>query len=297
MVTYQPRPLEAQAHMTDPHDDAAERPDPVLVRPYIGPLPDQPARDPGDAPTVVVPVIVDETSAEPAPASRRSRRGRGLVLRLLALAGGVAVALAVAGWLILSPPDDETQPGAALPHFKATLPADPADAPARASASHRPSPSPSSSSPSPSASASGAVSASAKSPSAGVTATLAPPPASDRTGSVRAASGRCLAMGGLLGLDGSPVQVTGCADLPVQKFTLAADGTLRVSGRCAQASGAGTVHIEQCGDAASAQWRAGPASSLVNPSTGQCLTDPGRAGATTRVASCTGDSDQSWSLP
>ena len=283
--------------MTDSHDDdaAADRPDPVLVRPYIGPVPDQPGRDPADAPTMVVPVIVDEPPPDLAP-PRRLRRGRGLALRLLALVAGVAVALAVAGWLIFAPPADNTQPGAVLPHFKATLPADPTDpASARASASHSPSPSASASSPS--ASASAPVSASAATPSTGATATLAPPPASDRTGSVQAASGRCLALGGLLGLDGSPVQVTGCANLAVQRFTLASDGTLRVSGRCAQATGDGTVHIQQCGDAAAAQWRAGSANSLVNPSTGQCLTDPGQTGATTRVTSCTGASDQSWTLP
>ncbi|WP_433375675.1 ricin-type beta-trefoil lectin domain protein [Actinoplanes sp. CA-142083] len=288
--------------MTDPHDDAADRPDPVLVRPYIGPVPDQPARDPADAPTVVVPVIVDEPAPDPVPPPRGSRRGRALALRLLTLAGGVVVALAVAGWLIFAPPKDDTQPGAALPHFKATLPADPTEASARASQSASASPSPSlsasaSASASVSASVSAPVSAAATGPSAAASATLAPPPAADRTGSVQAASGRCLAMGGLLGLDGSPVQVTGCADLPVQKFTLATDGTLRVSGRCAQTSGDGTVHIQQCGDATSAQWRSGPGSSLVNPSTGQCLTDPGQAGATTRVTSCTGASDQSWSLP
>ncbi|MFI5891049.1 ricin-type beta-trefoil lectin domain protein [Actinoplanes sp. NPDC051513] len=297
------QPDDAQPDDARPEDARPEdaRPDPVLVRPYIGPVPDQPGRDPADAPTMVVPVIVDEPSPDPVPPPRRPRRGRGLALRLLALAGGVAVALAVAGWLIFAPPKDDTQPGAALPRFKATLPADPTDlASARASASHSPSPSPSSSSPSPSASASAPVSApvsaSAAAPSAGA-ATLAPPPASDRTGAVKAASGRCLALGGLLGLDGSPVQVTGCANLAVQRFTLASDGTLRVSGRCAQATGDGTVHIQQCGDAAAAQWRAGSANSLVNPSTGQCLTDPGQAGATTRVTSCTGASDQSWTLP
>jgi len=114
---------------------------------------------------------------------------------------------------------------------------------------------------------------------------------------VTAASGRCLALGGLLGMDGSPVQVTGCVDLPAQQFTLAGDGTLRVSGRCAQVTGDGTVHIAGCGGAASQQWRSGPSHSLVNPSTGRCLTDPGTAGATTKVTTCSGAGDQSWALP
>jgi hypothetical protein len=217
-----------------------------------------------------------------------------LALRLLVLIGGTALALAVAGWLIFHPAPDTTQPGAALPEFRATLPADPTAQP-----SHSASVSPSTST-SASSSASASVSASA-SASAGVSgspaATLAPPPAADRTGAVKAASGRCLAVGGLLGLDGSPVQVTGCADLPAQKFTLATDGTLRVSGRCAQATADSTVHIAPCDDAASSQWRAGRAGSLVSPATGQCLTDPGQVGATTRIAVCTAAASQSWTLP
>jgi hypothetical protein len=47
----------------------------------------------------------------------------------------------------------------------------------------------------------------------------------------------------------------------------------------------------------SGQWRAGPGGSLVNPSSGRCLTDPGKSGAITEVAACTGGDDQRWSLP
>ncbi|WP_433301546.1 ricin-type beta-trefoil lectin domain protein [Actinoplanes sp. CA-030573] len=288
--------------------DDPSRPDPVLVRPYIKPVSGRPARDPSEAPTVVQPAVVDDTSELPPvaePPARRRGMLRPLGLRLLVLVGGVAVALAVAGWLIFHPAPDETQPGAALPPQEhRALPADAASSAARASASAS-----ASASVSPSSSLSSSPSASVD-PSAGVSApsspsgslppsaTLAPPPAADRTGSVKAASGRCLALGGLLGIDGSPVQVSGCADLPAQRFTLASDGTLRVSGRCAEATGDGTVRIAGCdGAGGSAQWRAGPASSLVNAANGGCLSDPGRAGATTRVAGCSGGSDQSWALP
>jgi hypothetical protein len=282
--------------MSDLHDDGTGRPDPVLVRPYVGPVPEKPARDPADAPTVIQPAIVDDEPPLPPVPTKRPRRALGVPLRLLILAGGVALALAVAGWLIFTPEKDTTQPGAALPHFTTALPADPTAASAHASASHS-----ASVSPSVSASSSGSAIASApSSPAPSLTSagsTLAPPPGSARTGKVTAASGRCLAMGGLLGLDGSPVMVATCANLSAQTFTLATDGTLRVSGRCAAVTGDATVHVATCGDAAAAQWRAGPANSLVNPSSGQCLTDPGQAGATTRVSSCTGGASQSWSLP
>jgi hypothetical protein len=128
--------------------------------------------------------------------------------------------------------------------------------------------------------------------------TLAAPPAADRTGRVTSAGGRCLVLGGLLGIDGSPIQVMSCVGGSVQQFTLATDGTLRVAGHCAEATGDATVRSTGCGDAGAAgQWRAGPSGSLVNPSTGECLTDPGRSGATTSVAACTGGDSQRWSLP
>jgi hypothetical protein len=281
--------------MTASHDD--EQPDPVLVRPYVKNVPAQSTRDPADTPTIIQPAVVDEPAEAPASDPRRRRvggLGRALGLRLLALIAGVAVALAVAGYLIFAPKDDTTQPSAVLPGFTAPAVTDPAPASARPSVSA--SVSPSASSASPSASASAPSSAPAR-PSISVSATLAPPPGTARTGSITAASGRCLALGGLLGLDGSPVQVSGCAGVASQKFTLATDGTLRVSGRCVEATGAATLRVEGCGNAAAAQWRTGRPGTLINASTGQCLTDPGRAGATAATATCTGKSDQSWTLP
>ncbi|MCU7722821.1 ricin-type beta-trefoil lectin domain protein [Actinoplanes sp. KI2] len=271
----------------------ADRPDPVLVRPYVGPAPDRPGRGPAEAPTVIQPAIVDEPPTPlPSPPPRRTRLG--VPLRLSILAAGLAIALAVAGWLVYSPDEHTSQPAAVLPQFTPDLPADPASVSARASASHSPSPSASSSSASASPSAGASSSPSASPPT---TSTLAPPPAADRTGKVTAASGRCLALGGLLGTNGSPVQVATCVDLPAQQFTLARDGTLRVSGRCAQVTGDATVHIAGCGSSAAEQWRAGPSHALVNPSTNRCLTDPGTAGATAKVTACTGGGTQSWTLP
>ena len=284
--------------MTDSHDDdPAERPEPVLVRPYVGNTPAQSRRDPADAPTVVQPAIVDDTPVAPAPEPpRRGGLARALGLRLLALVLGVVLAAAVAGYLILAPKTDDNRPGAALPGFTAPRITDPGEPSGRPSAS-RPSPSKSpSTSPSASVSASAPVSSAPVSPSLSPSATLAPP-GSDRTGSITAASGRCLALGGLLGLDGSPVTVAGCAGVASQEFTLTTDGTLRVSGRCAAATGDGTVRVGGCGDGSAAQWRSGPSGTLVNPATGNCLTDPGQAGGTTKISACTGAADQTWSLP
>ncbi|MEU4239817.1 RICIN domain-containing protein [Actinoplanes sp. NPDC026619] len=284
--------------MTSPEEDDTERPDPVLVRPYVNTTPAP--RDPADALTVIQPAVVDDDTAiiDPVPAAPARRRGIGriLALRMLALFGALVLALAVAGILIFAPKHSTAQPSTALPVFTPGQPGSPAAAPAHRSASA--SPSSSSSAPSPSASASASISLSAPPPSAPTSASVTPtPPAADRTGAVTAASGRCLALGGLLGLDGSPITVSSCATIDYQTFTLATDGTLRVNGKCAQATGDGTVRIAACTGQASAQWRTAAAGALVNPATAQCLTDPGSPGATTKATACTGAANQTWHLP
>jgi hypothetical protein len=137
-----------------------------------------------------------------------------------------------------------------------------------------------------------------KPPASGVPAeTLTPPPDPARTGPITAAGGRCLSLGGLLALDGSPVQTAGCSGVSSQRWTLASDGTLQVAGRCARVGGDAAVRIGGCGDEPAGQWRAGPAGSLVNPGTGRCLTDPGSLTATVTVTDCKGAADQRWTLP
>ncbi len=297
---------------------AESREDPVLVRPYVkaaaeseaaakaGESPEtwpETAALPEEGDTLVQPAVQDDP---PAPAKIK-RIGLHPLARAGILAGGVALALGVVGYLIFGPGNDTRlpQPGTALPAIPGQAPLDPvpsaaaSSAPASASARASASASASASvSPSTSERALVPVSPSASGPVSAPPAdpTLAPP-ASDRTGAITAASGRCLARGGLFGGDGSPVQVAGCLSVSAQRFTLATDGTLRVSDSCAQATDDGTVRIAGCGDEAAGQWRAGPDGTLVNSSGGGCLTDPGRAGATTTVSECSGGPAQSWSLP
>ncbi|WP_127503742.1 RICIN domain-containing protein [Actinoplanes solisilvae] len=288
------------------------REDPVLVRPYVKAVaeaeqaPDEapetwpePAERPErESDTLVQPAVVDD----PAPA-RRPRSGLHPLARAGIFVGGAALALGVVGYLVLGPASDPglPQPGVALPAAPGQAPLDPissAAASAKASKSASPSVSPSASSPSPSVSSSlspsPSVKTSAPPSSAPADPTLAPP-AADRTGKITAAGGRCLARGGIFGGDGSPVTVSGCMSVSAQTFTLATDGTLRVSDKCAQAQGDGSVRVGGCGDGDAGQWRAGPDGTLVNSA--GCLTDPGRAGATATVTACSGAQTQSWSLP
>jgi Ricin-type beta-trefoil lectin domain len=97
---------------------------------------------------------------------------------------------------------------------------------------------------------------------------------------------------------GSPASVYDCNGTLSQRWTVAADGTLRVAGSCALADG-GAVQIGTCGDSAPGQWRAGPGASLVNVGTGQCLSDPdngAKTGNRLQLAAC-GGNGQRWALP
>ncbi len=270
---------------TEPDADAA-------TQPTAGPA------DAGD--TAIQPIVAPGGPPAAAPRSASIH----WALRLVVLVVGLAVALGIAAYFVRGGSHDDAGRGPS-----ASLPV--ANPPAltggghSAPASARPSSSPSrSASSSPSAAGSLSVLPPATHPASSAPATgptgptLAAPPAADRTGRVTSAGGRCLVLGGLLGLDGSPIQVMNCVGGTAQQFTLATDGTLQVAGHCAEATGDASVRSAGCdGAGQDGQWRAGPSGSLVNSSTSRCLTDPGRSGATTAVAACTGGDDQRWTLP
>jgi hypothetical protein len=128
---------------------------------------------------------------------------------------------------------------------------------------------------------------------------LAPQPATDRTGVIRGQNGLCLDLAGGIPFDGNQVQVFTCNDTAAQRWTLAADGTMRVSGRCALLAGDNTVHIVGCEGRTTAQWKSS-GQLLINAAGGGCLTDPssGRAsGTAVTVAPCGRSAGQRWSLP
>jgi len=298
--------------------DDSERVDPVLVRPYITTQPgggtaghdDRPAQTwpataalPEDGTRELPRVAEPATAVDPAAKSAALRRQR-----LLVLAGVGALALLGGGGLYLVLPSGDDNPPAAArpappePGVTASLAA---AAPAASEATRRASPgSPATSratvtSRPATGSASGAPGTAANTApaSGGPTATLAPPPGTARTGPITAAGGRCLTLGGLFAVDGTPVQTSGCSGVSYQRWTMASDGTLAVAGKCAEVTADATVRIGGCDDRPAAQWRAGPNGSLVNPRTGDCLTDPGSLSATVTVTGCTGAANQTWTLP
>jgi hypothetical protein len=300
--------------------DDSERDDPVLVRPYITTRPADGSAANDDRPAQIWPVTADlpadgtrETATVPAsvaagtdPADWNTALRRQ---RLRVLAGVGVIAVLVGGLLlaVLGPPGDNDQPATTRAAPPATAVTG-APGPTPVASGTDSSPAPTSRGASRPAATTIATAANpvpggparnaTTGPAAGAPSpTLAPPPDPARTGPITATGGRCLSLGGLLGIDGSPVKTAACNGAGNQRWTLATDGTLRVSDRCARGSADATVRIGGCDTEPATQWRAGPGGSLVNLATGGCLTDPGSPGATVTVTDCTGAADQRWTLP
>jgi hypothetical protein len=303
-------------------DDAADDGDPLLVRPYVaaGPAdsgttwPAAAAKASGRAPAHRVPAPIALPGAAVAPAGKGRRR-------VLILAGaGVAavVALATAGYAAFGPDDAGTRragapvadplpsptdsisapavPGTALsPGGAGESAVAPAGAPSPAGHATPPPRTVSTTPPKP-----GTTTTSARTAPRSPAATLSPVPAADRVGTIVGAGNLCLDLDGAVPFDGNVIQVFVCNGSGAQSWTLAADGTLRVLGKCAQVTADATVHIIGCDLRASAQWRAGRNRALVNVGTNQCLADPQngtRSGTAVLVAACTGAANEQWTLP
>ena len=98
----------------------------------------------------------------------------------------------------------------------------------------------------------------------------------------------------------SVLKLAGCGPAghrPVfgEQWTVSSDQALRLAGRCLAVTGAaGNLALRTCTDSGSQQWRPGTAGTLVNVSTGDCLT---ALAARAAAAACTGASSQRWRWP
>jgi hypothetical protein len=313
--------------MTDRDDD------PLLVRPYL--LGETGGPDPGPSPqtwpeTAAEPA--DEAGGEPAdaaatpgttspgpppvppappgrhghaaPAARNRRPAILIALALVVVLAGSA-ALVLSWWpearTTTALPTDIPLPGPVVSEPAAATTVTPpltrnarttAATRARVTSSPRPSSVPTST-------------ATPVSPAPSATTTRAPvdqlpPPPADRVGRIRANGDLCLDLNGAAATDGNHIQVYTCNDTAAQMFTLAADGTLRVQGKCAVAADDGTVRINGCATARSGQWRTGPDETLVNLAVADCLTDPSAGsspGTGVRIEDCSAADRQRWDLP
>jgi hypothetical protein len=130
-------------------------------------------------------------------------------------------------------------------------------------------------------------------------------PDSGPTGQVALArgGGKCLLDPGGRTANGTKVEISNCVAGSTEKWTVAADATLRVNGRCLDIAGTGgysgrVTELWSCDGSAREQWAQGTDGELVNPASGVCLTDPGtKNGTVAQTGACRARSSQQWTLP
>jgi hypothetical protein len=302
--------------MTDRDDDG----DPLLVRPYLlgeagstAPHASTQTWPEAVAEPAVAPEAADATVRIrlPAPPPRRRLPRRPLVLLI---AAALTLALVGAAALVASLLPERRTPSAlpidgALPSrvvptpAPATTAAPTGAAPTTIAATTRPQAAgsrPTTSAPTTRPTTAGPRAAPATTTTASPAVDQLVPPAADRVGRIHGNGDLCLDLNGALAVDGAQIQVYTCNDTAAQRWTLAADGTLRIVGKCATAADDGTVRLAGCDGRRAEQWRAGPDDSLVNLATAGCLTDPSagtQSGAAVRVEECTAAERQRWKLP
>jgi Ricin-type beta-trefoil lectin domain len=102
----------------------------------------------------------------------------------------------------------------------------------------------------------------------------------------------------------TPVVISACTGGPEQNWTVEADGSIQINGKCLDIkrdgkSNKGKVEIWTCHGGANQQWS--PASgALVNPISNKCLDDPRfstTGGTQLELYTCNGGRNQQWNLP
>jgi chitinase len=131
-----------------------------------------------------------------------------------------------------------------------------------------------------------------------------PPPASGSGPVTLAYNGLCLDDRGAITTNFNPVQVYTCNGTNAQQWTLTSSDQLMALGKCLDVNSAGTADgttadLYDCNGTGAQVWVHQSDGAYVNPNSGKCLDDTGWGGSGTQsqVWDCTGNSNQSWSLP
>jgi Ricin-type beta-trefoil lectin domain len=126
----------------------------------------------------------------------------------------------------------------------------------------------------------------------------------ESTGPVVGYEGLCLDDRGASTASYNPIQVYTCNGTSAQQWTKEPNDTLEVLGMCLDVDAAGTangtlVDLYTCNGTGAQVWAPQPDGALVNPNSGKCLDDTGYGGSGTQVQiwSCSGNANQSWTLP
>jgi chitinase len=129
-----------------------------------------------------------------------------------------------------------------------------------------------------------------------------PPPGSGPV--TLAYNGLCLDDRGASTTNFNPVQVYTCNGTNAQQWTLTSSNQLMTLGKCLDVAGAGTangttVDLYDCNGTGAQVWVHQSNGAYLNPNSGKCLDDTGWGGSGTQsqIWACSGNSNQSWSLP
>ncbi|MFF6776698.1 ricin-type beta-trefoil lectin domain protein [Streptomyces sp. NPDC012637] len=123
------------------------------------------------------------------------------------------------------------------------------------------------------------------------------------TGPLTGLAGKCLDVAGAATADGTPVQLYTCNGTTAQRWTLAADGSVRALGKCLDATAGGTadgtkVQLYTCNGTGAQRWSYDPTThDVVNTAADKCLDVTGNSsadGTRAQIWTCTGGANQKW---
>nr|WP_229891323.1 lectin [Streptomyces lavendofoliae] len=123
------------------------------------------------------------------------------------------------------------------------------------------------------------------------------------TGTFTGLAGKCLDVAGGATADGTGVQLYTCNGTAAQRWTLAADGSVRALGKCLDVTGASTadgarVQLYTCNGTGAQRWSYNATThDLVNVTADKCLDVTGNSpgdGTPAQIWSCTGGANQKW---
>ncbi|WP_406082726.1 lectin [Streptomyces zaomyceticus] len=122
-------------------------------------------------------------------------------------------------------------------------------------------------------------------------------------GTLTGLAGKCLDVAGGATADGTPVQLYGCNGTTAQRWTLAADGSVRALGKCLDVTGGSTadgaqVQLYNCNGTAAQRWTYNATThDVVNTGANKCLDITGNSsadGTRAQLWTCTGGANQKW---
>lgn len=121
-------------------------------------------------------------------------------------------------------------------------------------------------------------------------------------GRITGYGGKCIDVAAANTANGTAIQLYDCNGTAAQRWTWAADGSVRALGKCLDVAGGGTadgtrVQLYDCNGTAAQRWVFSAAGDIVNPQADKCLDATGVSstnGTPLQIWQCTGGPNQKW---